>query len=73
MAVLTMDSIGKLDTDDFVYVVVQTSVPYIANVATSYSEARRLRTYTPFESVILALQPETLQAIQNGELREIII
>lgn len=73
MAILTMDTIGTLDLDDYLYVVVQIAVPYTSNVARTYATARKLRIESEFESVILAIQPDTLQAIRTGELTEIII
>lgn len=73
MAVLTMDNIGTLDLDDYLYVVVQVSVPYTSNVARTYAAARKLRIQSEFESVILAIQLDTLKAIRTGELTEIII
>lgn len=73
MAILTMDTIGTLDLEDYLYVVVQIAVPYTSNVARNYAAARKLRIQSEFESVILAIQPDTLQAIRTGELTEIII
>lgn len=74
MPVLTMDNVGgKLGLDDYLYVVVQTKFPYIVNTTPHYNVARRMRILSEFESVILAIKPETLEAIENGDIREIIV
>lgn len=74
MPILTMDNIGsKPGLDDYLYVVVQTGFPYFAYVTSQYNVARRMRILSEFESVILAIKPETLEAIENGDIREIIV
>lgn len=70
---LRMDDIGTYSEGGYIYVVVQASVPHILNTTESYNEAKKLSMLTANNSVILAISPETIEAINRGTTKEIIV